>query len=284
MADRPASPPATIGEALAAARGRLPASEARIMLREILGCTAAQIAAYPERNLSAEQRARFGELLERRVAGEPVAYLLGTREFYGRAFGVTPAVLIPRPETELIVDLVLARLAPGAAPAILDLGTGSGALAVTLALEIAGARVSAVDLSPAALAVARANAAALGADVEFIESDWFTALAPSRFDFIVANPPYIADGDPHLAAGDVRFEPSTALAAGPAGLDDLRRIAAVAPAFLTPGGWLMMEHGYDQAAAVRALLTAQGFAEVASARDLAGIERITLGRSPMSRA
>jgi len=276
MADLPAS----IGAALALARGRLPASEARLFLREILGCTAAQIAAYPERALAAGQAGRFVELLTRRVAGEPVAYLLGEREFYGRRFGVSSAVLIPRPETELVVDLVLARVVPGSTPAILDLGTGSGALAVTLALEIPAAQVTAVDFSPSALDVARANAAALAAPVRFVESDWFAALDAARFDFIVSNPPYIAENDPHLAQGDVRFEPATALAAGPTGLDDLRRISAAAPGFLAAGGWLMMEHGYDQAAAVRALLVAAGFVEVASAQDLAGIERISFGRRP----
>jgi len=272
--------PATIGDALALARGRLAAGEARLILREILACGAAQIAAYPERALSAEQAARFAELCDRRLVGEPVAYLLGAREFYGRRFGVSPAVLIPRPETELIVDLVLARVAPGSAPAILDLGTGSGALAVTLALEIPAAQVTALDFSAAALDVARANAATLGAAVRFVESDWFAALEAASFDFIVANPPYIADGDPHLTEGDVRFEPATALSSGPAGLDDLHRIAAAAPGFLTSDGWLLMEHGYDQAPAVRDLLVAAGFVDVASAQDLAGIERISFGRHP----
>lgn len=273
--------PASLGEALAAARGRIPASEARMFLREVTGCSAAQVAAYPERALTAEQAARYAELLERRAAGEPVAYLLGEREFYGRSFRVSPAVLIPRPETELIVDLVKARVAPGTAPAILDLGTGSGALAVTLALEIPAARVTAVDLSPAALEVARANAAALGAQVKFVESDWFAAVGAERFEIIVSNPPYIVDDDPHLAEGDVRFEPRSALASGRSGLDDLTRITATAPAFLAPGGWLLMEHGYDQAEAVRALLGAAGFVAVESDRDLAGIERVSLGCYPL---
>ncbi len=277
MADLPAS----VGAALAAARGRIPAGEARLFLREILGVTAARIAAYPEDTLTPEQADRFADLLARRESGEPVAYLLGVREFYGRDFKVGPAVLIPRPETELIVDLVRERVPAGAAPAILDLGTGSGALAVTLALELPAAQVTAVDFSPSALAVARANAAALGARVRFVESDWFAALdAGERFGVIVSNPPYVAAGDPHLAEGDVRFEPASALASGPAGLDDIVRIVAAAPAFLEPGGWLLLEHGYDQAPAVRQLLLAGGFGEVASARDLAGIERITLGRRP----
>lgn len=269
---------ACIGEALAVARGRIPASEARLLLGALLGCSTAQIAAYPERVLAPGIAARFADLLERRVAGEPVAYLLGTREFFGRDFRVTPAVLIPRPETELIVELVLARVTTNdGTPRILDLGTGSGVLAVTLALELPGARLTAVDRSAEALDIARVNAAALGAPVDFIESDWFAAVDGRGFDFVVSNPPYIPVDDPHLAEGDVRFEPTGALASGQAGLDDLARIVAGAPAFLMPGGWLMMEHGYDQAASVRALLAGAGFDAVASARDLAGIERVSYG-------
>ena len=280
-----AGAPANVRALLAAASLRLDGdaarSEVELLLAHALGTSRSWLYAWPEHVPTPAQQARFAELVEARVRGEPVAYLLGEREFYGRRFGVSPAVLIPRPETELIVDLVKARIAPEAAPAILDLGTGSGALAVTLALEIPAARVTAVDLSPTALAVARANAAALGAQVSFVESDWFAAVGAARFDFIVSNPPYIADDDPHLAEGDVRFEPRTALASGRSGLDDLTRIAAAAPAFLAPGGWLLMEHGYDQAAAVRVLLQAEGFVAVASARDLAGIERVTLGRYPL---
>lgn len=275
--------PASIGDALQAARGRIPASEARLFLGSLLDCSTAQIAAYPERSLALPLGARFAELLERRAAGEPVAYLLGLREFFGRNFQVNPAVLIPRPETELIVELVLARMqATGAGPKILDLGTGSGALAVTLALEVPASRLTAVDLSPAALAVAGLNAEMLGARVRFVESNWFSAVDEVGFDFIVSNPPYIAADDPHLAEGDVRFEPPGALASGITGLDDLARITATAPAFLVPGGWLMMEHGYDQAAAVRALLAGAGFEAVESARDLAGIERVSFGCWPRS--
>ena len=275
--------PASIGDALQAARGRIPASEARLFLGSLLDCSTAQIAAYPERSLAPSLGARFAELLERRAAGEPVAYLLGLREFFGRNFRVTPAVLIPRPETELIVELVLGRVAAAdAAPTILDLGTGSGALAVTLALELPTARVTAVDLSAAALGVAALNAERLCARVRLVASNWFSAVDEKGFDFIVSNPPYIAVGDPHLADGDVRFEPPGALASGLTGLDDLARITATAPAFLAPGGWLMMEHGYDQAAAVRALLAGAGFEAIESARDLAGIERVSLGRWPCS--
>lgn len=273
-------PPATVGAALESARGRIPAIEARLFLGDILGLGGAQIVARPERALNAGQSARFADLLARRVAGEPVAYLLGTREFYGRAFRVSPAVLIPRPETELIVDLVLARCRRDAAPRILDLGTGSGILAVSLALELPAAQVSAVDISAAALAVARGNAQALGASVCFVESDWFAALDATEFDFIVGNPPYIAAQDPHLGQGDLRFEPASALASGPDGMADLRRIVASARDFLAVGGWLMLEHGYDQGALVRDLLAQAGFAAPESVSDLAGIPRVTLGRRP----
>lgn len=272
--------PDTLGAALALARGRIPAAETRLLLGALTGASTAQIAAYPERALAPELALRFVDMLVRREQGEPVAYLLGEREFYGRSFRVSPAVLIPRPETELIVDTVLARVVKDAALRILDLGTGSGALAVSLALELPAAQVTAVDISPAALAVAAANAQRLGARLRCLESDWFAALQGEVFDLIVSNPPYIAAGDPHLEEGDVRFEPPGALASGPAGLDDLARIAAEAPAHLSSGGWLLMEHGYDQGAAVRDLLLARGFLDVASARDLAGIERIGFGRRP----
>ncbi|NML26800.1 peptide chain release factor N(5)-glutamine methyltransferase [Zoogloea dura] len=272
--------PDTLGAALTLARGRIPAAETRLLLGALTGASTAQIAAYPERGLEPGLALRFVDMLVRREQGEPVAYLLGEREFYGRSFRVSPAVLIPRPETELIVDTVLARVVKDAALRILDLGTGSGALAVSLALELPAAQVTAVDISPAALAVAAANAQRLGARLRCLESDWFAALQGEVFDLIVSNPPYIAAGDPHLEEGDVRFEPPGALASGPAGLDDLARIAAEAPAYLNSGGWLLMEHGYDQGAAVRDLLLARGFLDVASARDLAGIERIGFGRRP----
>lgn len=275
--------PDTLGAALALARGRIPAAETRLLLGALTGASTAQIAAYPERGLAPGLALRFVDMLVRREQGEPVAYLLGEREFYGRSFQVSPAVLIPRPETELIVDTVLARVARDVRDVhlrVLDLGTGSGALAVSLALELPAAQVTAVDISSAALAVAAANAQRLGARLRCLESDWFAALQGEVFDLIVSNPPYIAAGDPHLEEGDVRFEPPGALASGPAGLDDLARIAAEAPAHLSSGGWLLMEHGYDQGAAVRDLLLARGFLDVASARDLAGIERIGFGRRP----
>ncbi|NTV11680.1 MAG: peptide chain release factor N(5)-glutamine methyltransferase [Zoogloea sp.] len=270
--------PPSIAEALALGREQIEPMEARILLRYVLDCTPATLVAWPERLLSWGQWTRYADLVERRHAGEPVAYLLGMREFYGRPFKVGPAVLIPRPETELLVELALARFGDRPGVKVLDLGTGSGALAITLALELPAPEVMAVDASLDALDIAAANAAALGAEVSFVESDWFNGLSGGEFDLIVSNPPYIAEADPHLAQGDLRFEPRQALAAGADGLDDLRRIIIGAPDFLAPQGWLMLEHGYDQAAAVRELMVLAGYAEVASWQDLAGIERATVGR------
>ncbi len=252
--------------------------DARILLRHVLQCQAAWLAAHPEAQLDPSDWAEYRLLIERREAGEPIAYLVGEREFYGFGFLVTPAVLIPRPETELLVELALAHFAARRSVRVLDLGTGSGALAIALAKELAGADVTAVDRSREALLVAMANAARLHASVSFVQSDWFGALEGERFELIVANPPYVASDDPHLAEGDVRFEPPTALASGPEGLDDLAEIVAAAPPHLEPGGWLFLEHGYNQAARVRGLLTDAGFASIASWKDLAGTERVSGGQ------
>ena len=217
-------------------------------------------------------------LLERRLGGEPIAYLLGEREFYGLTFKVSPATLIPRPETELLVELALQRIPQLGARRVLDLGTGSGAIALSIAHARPNAEVVAVDASAAALEVAQFNTQQLAlGNVRLLQSDWYAALHGERFDMIVSNPPYIAAGDAHLAQGDVRFEPSSALVSGTDGLDDIRRICAQAKAHLKSKGWLLFEHGYDQAAPVRALLRQAGFAEVFSARDLAGIERVSGG-------
>ncbi len=271
------SPPC-IAEALAWARKCIDVMDARVLLRYVLCCPAAYLAAWPEKQLGEAAWADFRALVERRVAGEPVAYLTGEREFFGRDFMVTPAVLIPRPDTELLVELALAHCSGQRDLRVLDLGTGSGALAITLALEFGAADVVALDRSREALWVAMANATRLGASVSFVQSDWFTALGEERFHLIVANPPYIAAADPHLEAGDLRFEPRTALVAGPAGLDDLAEIVAQAPRHLEAEGWLFVEHGYDQAAAVRGLLADRGFGAIASWKDLAGIERVSGGR------
>ncbi|MDR2032663.1 MAG: peptide chain release factor N(5)-glutamine methyltransferase [Azoarcus sp.] len=267
-----------IAEALAWARKHIAPPEARLLLRHVYHCSAAHLAARPEEVLPQAEWAAFRALVERRATGVPVAYLTGEREFYGRSFKVDPNVLIPRPETELLIELALAHFAAVPHPKVLDLGTGSGILAITLALELDRAKVSALDRSRGALAMAMFNAIRLGASVAFLCSDWYAELGAERFHLIVANPPYVAEGDPHLTLGDLRFEPRKALAAGENGLADLALIAAGAGRHLEDGGWLFMEHGYDQAAAVRSILTDAGFAAIASWPDLAGIERVSGGR------
>lgn len=267
-----------VAGALAWARRHVAMMDARVLLCHVLQCPAARLVAWPEAPLDAADWAAFRQLIERRLAGEPVAYLVGEREFYGRSFLVTPAVLIPRPETELLIELALAHFGARRAVRVLDLGTGSGALAISLALELHEAEVIGLDRCREALWVAMANAARLGASVSFVQSDWFDALGDERFELIVANPPYVAAGDPHLEQGDLRFEPRTALASGAAGLDDLASIIHGAPARLEAQGWLFVEHGHDQAAAVRSLFTDAGFASIASWKDLAGIERVSGGR------
>ncbi len=273
---------------LAEARLCIPPAEARLLLGHLLARSAAWLEAHREEMLTADQLAQFRVMLARRAAGQPVAYLLGSREFYGRDFAVTPAVLIPRPETELLVDVALGKVGAGGTAKILDLGTGSGCIATTLALELPAAQVTAVDFSPVALDVARGNAMRLAAVVDFIKSDWFAALPAAQFaatfDLIVANPPYVAAGDRHLAEGDLRFEPQEALTDRADGLSALRRIIAEAPRWLTGGGWLFLEHGYDQGAAVYDLLSAAGFAAIEQHCDLAGIVRVSGGQRGSVRA
>jgi len=223
------------------------------------------------------QITQFNDLVARRLSGQPVAYLTGTREFYGRGFQVSPVVLIPRPDTELLVEQALLHIPADQSVAVLDLGTGSGCIAITLALERPLSRVTAVDRSVAALAMAKRNGDLLDAPVEFLDSDWFSALAGRRFDLIVGNPPYVASSDPHLTRGNVRFEPLSALAASSAGLSDLRHLIATAPGYLKPGGALLLEHGYDQAGAVQDLLRAAHFEYVRCWTDLSGIYRVSGG-------
>ncbi|MDP2430869.1 MAG: peptide chain release factor N(5)-glutamine methyltransferase [Pseudomonadota bacterium] len=249
--------------------------EAQVLFAHALGVNRAWLIGHDRDTLTPEQTAAIETLLKRRLAGEPVAYLLGEREFYGRPFRVTPDVLIPRPDTELLVELALERLPQDAHLNVLDIGVGSGVVAISLALERPRCRVTGVDLSAGALRVARANAETLGADVEFLAGDVFDALGGRRFHLIVSNPPYIAAADPHLTRGDLRFEPPQALASGGDGLDLIRRLVSEAPAHLEAGGWLLLEHGWDQAAAVRALLAEAGFGEPFSGRDLAGHERVS---------
>lgn len=269
----------TISAALAAARHKIGASEARLLLRHLLGCSAAHVEAHREDELDAAVEENFRACVERRWQGEPIAYLTQTREFYGRPFAVAPAVLIPRSETELMVDTVLGKFERNSTLRILDLGTGSGCLAVTLALELPQAEVTAVEFSRDALVIAAGNAKRLGARVRLLASDWFSAIANERFDLIVANPPYIAAGDPHLDQGDLRFEPLCALTSGRDGLDAIRHIAETAQAHLTSGGWLLFEHGYDQGDQVRALLKANRYCAIEQQRDIAGIVRVSGGRA-----
>ncbi|MDP2030208.1 MAG: peptide chain release factor N(5)-glutamine methyltransferase [Thiobacillus sp.] len=251
--------------------------DARVLVAHVLGVDTAWLIAHDTDALPAQQIRAFQALLMRRLSGVPIAYLTGRREFYGRPFLVSADVLIPRPDTELLVELALARIPPDQGVDILDLGTGSGCIAITLALERPLAHVTAVDRSPAALAIARRNTETLTARVEFLASDWFSALSGRQFDLIVSNPPYIAAADPHLAQGDVRFEPLSALAAGADGLDDLRHLITAACAHLQPGGTLLLEHGYDQSEAIRALLRQNGIPFPQSWDDLAGVQRVSGG-------
>ena len=250
--------------------------EIHILLGHALGVSRAWLIAHEHDALPAALLEKYDALLTRRLAGEPVAYLLGEREFFGRSFQVTPDVLVPRPETELLVELALEKLPPSARA--LDLGTGSGCIAITLALERPDCGIIAVDQSEAALAVAKRNAVHLGAKLGFYPGNWYAALPADmeKFDLIASNPPYVAEGDPHLAA--LGHEPAGALASGPDGLADIHRIVEGAPAWLKPGGWLLFEHGWGQGEACRGLLRQAGFCDVETRADLAGIGRVTLGR------
>lgn len=256
----------------------LDAVDRRILLCHALGLSRVGLITQSERALTQDEAQRLAALVQRRLDGEPVAYLVGQREFFGLPFEVSPAVLIPRPETELLVELALERLPRQGS--VLDMGTGSGAIAVALAHSRPDAAVTALDVSADALAVARRNASANGARVTFMQSDWYGALAHERYDLIVSNPPYIASGDRHLGEGDLRFEPAGALTDHADGLSALRTIVAGAASHLAPQGWLLMEHGYDQSAAVQQLLCTQGYTGVQSWADLAGIARVTGGRAP----
>jgi release factor glutamine methyltransferase len=266
----------------------LPALEARILLGHALGWRRTELITRADDALEASQVSAFRELEARRVAGEPIAQLIGSREFFGLDFDVTRDVLIPRPETELLVETAVQALENfHARSRVLDLGTGTGAIAVSIAWSRPDARVWAVDRSAEALSVASRNAIRLlepkrpGGDLQFAHSDWYAALDPALgFEVIVSNPPYIASGDPHLSQGDLRFEPRGALTDEADGLSAIRLIVAGAPSRLVPNGVLWMEHGYDQSEAVREILTKQGFADVRSECDLAGIERISGGRWP----
>ncbi|MGE5384781.1 MAG: peptide chain release factor N(5)-glutamine methyltransferase [Betaproteobacteria bacterium] len=276
------APGRTVAGFFAAARPRIDRLDARLLLQHVSGLSHAAIIGEPEHPLGAETWRALEILVERRAAGEPLAYLVGSADFRGRRFAVSPAVLIPRPETEGLVDLALEKMQDCSSPRCVDLGTGSGVIAVSLKLECPAARMMAVDVSQEALVVAAANAQRLAADVDFRAGSWYAPLAGERFHLIVSNPPYVAEGDPHLDLNGLPYEPRSALTDGGDGLGCLRVIVGGAMAHLEPGGWLLFEHGYDQGQFSRNLLTAAGFEAPFTAPDLAGIDRISGGRKPLN--
>lgn len=256
----------------------LPALEARILASHAMHLSRVQLITRSEHVFTADEAERLSTLFRRRLQGEPIAYITGQREFYGLDFFVTPDVLIPRPETELLVELASEYLPQHGR--MLDMGTGSGAIAVAVAHQCPDAAITALDASPAALTIAQRNAQHHRAAVRFLHSDWYAALDKQSFDLIVSNPPYIQKDDTHLSQGDLRFEPADALTDHGDGLSALRTIISGAMEHLTPGGWLLLEHGYDQAEAVRSLLNGQGFDQIQSWQDLAGIERVSGAQNP----
>jgi release factor glutamine methyltransferase len=260
---------------LQAAESRL---EIRVLLEHALNVDQAWLLTHDDQELEAESGLRYESLLSRRLRGEPIAYILGEREFYGRSFKVGPSVLIPRPETELLVDLAKALLPPGEPRDVLDLGTGSGCIAITLALERPACKVKGLERSRPSLDLARENAFFLKADVEWRHGNWLSGLEGLSFDVIVSNPPYIAEQDVHLESGDVRFEPRNALASGPIGLNDLAVIIELSPSFLKPGGWLLLEHGWDQGQAVGELMKKRGFQQIQGYKDHSGLDRASVCR------
>lgn len=252
--------------------------EARIMLAFAAGQNQSWVMAHERDVLAPGEQSGYQVMLERRLAGEPIAYIMGKREFFGRTFHVTPDVLIPRPETELLVELALEKCKSLNSLEFLDLGTGSGCVAITLSLRCPVARVTAVEASFQALELAKKNANTLGANVEFLQGHWLDPVVERRFDIIVANPPYVSPQDPHLHLGDVRFEPIKALIAQEEGLAEIKTIVNQAKCHLKSGGCLMLEHGYDQSVKVRALMNDAGYVQIETWRDLGGIERVTAGK------
>jgi release factor glutamine methyltransferase len=272
---------ASITVSAALAKSGLIPFEARILLAHVLGSDRAWLAAHGDARVSPAQASTFEALTRRRHDGEPLAYLIGRREFFGLDLEISPDVLIPRPETELLVELALERMDELAAASVLDVGSGSGAVALSIAQHRPRAHVVGVDVSPLAIALARRNAARLAiANIEFLQSNWFDEVPCGAFAQIVSNPPYVSDLDRHLREGDLRFEPPLALKGGLDGLAAIRTIVARAPAHLAARGWLLLEHGYDQAERVQALMGEGGFGGIESRRDLAGILRVTMGRVP----
>ncbi|MCB1985167.1 MAG: peptide chain release factor N(5)-glutamine methyltransferase [Burkholderiales bacterium] len=273
--------PRTISQALNWSCQHIEQVDARMLLQHVLQVNHAYLLTHSDELLASEQAAKFFRLVLQRVSGVPIAYLTGVREFYDLVFKVTPAVLIPRPETELLVEMALAIIPESRSCRILDLGTGSGAIGITIAKHRPEAFVTAVDLSVDAINIAKWNAQNLGIEnICILEGNWFNSLAAGKsFDLIVSNPPYIAKSDPHLQQGDLRFEPDIALSADADGLSCIRHIIMAAPEYLVDGGQLLLEHGYNQSVLCRQLLAAKGFRNISSHVDLAGIERVSVGRN-----
>ncbi|MDL0430624.1 peptide chain release factor N(5)-glutamine methyltransferase [Marinobacter sp. TBZ242] len=277
MSEKKLSCEALLKEAAELIGGDSPRLDADLLLGLVTGWSRTAFRAWPEREVTVAQAARFRDLVERRCEGHPVAHLLGEQEFWSLPLTVNPSTLIPRPDTECLVEAALALKLPVDA-SVLDLGTGTGAIALALASERPGWRVCASDAVTEAVTLATDNARRLGLPVTVRRSDWFTNLPAGTFDLIISNPPYIAGNDAHLGEGDVRFEPASALVAGDDGLDDIRKITAEAPAWLSPGGWLILEHGYEQGEAVRRLFTGAGLTSVETRQDYGRRDRFTLGR------
>ena len=277
----------TISQALTQARQQLqtsspsPASDASILLCHVLDCSSSHLIAWPDKQLSDDQSQNYNALIQQRSQGTPVAYITGEKEFWSLLLKVTPAVLIPRPETETLVEFTLETLKDNPKAKIADLGTGSGAIACALASEQPDWHITATDASAEALAIAKQNAEAHQLhNIDFVQGHWFQALQRQDYDMVISNPPYVAAGDPHLGQGDVRFEPDDALSSGIQGMDDIEAIAREAADHLIPGGWLAVEHGYDQQQLVHDCFTRNGFVDITQQADLAGIVRITAARKP----
>lgn len=269
---------ALLREAAAQLESESPRVDAELLLGFVLQKNSAWLRAHADDAMPEELRKKFLEALARRKAGEPVAHIIGSRGFWSLDLAVTADTLIPRPETELLVELAIAKCPAHKKVRVLDLGSGSGAIALAIAKECKSAEVIAVDQSVAAITVARRNARANDLSVEFRQSDWFSALENQKFDLVVSNPPYIPERDPHLSQGDLRFEPITALASGVDGLDDIRTIVSQAPKHCLPNAWLMIEHGFDQGEAIRDLFSKAGFGDVETEKDLEHRDRVTLGQ------
>lgn len=281
----------TINQALSDARQRLqtrspsPAVDASTLLCHVLGCARGHLIAWPEKELTPHQQTHFSETVQQRIEGRPVAYITGKREFWSLSLKVSEDVLIPRPETETLVELVLQKFGGCSELVVADLGTGSGAIACALAAEKPLWKVLATDASAGALEIARHNACLYELDnIDFRQGRWYEPLHGRHFDLIVSNPPYVAENDPHLSAGDVRFEPSTALASGKLGMDAIEHLTQQGHTCLRPDGWLILEHGYDQQAAVQACFSDCGYDEITCLTDLAGLPRVTAGRCRRSSA